>query len=85
MKSKKIRTRGKVKLSELYRNLKVGDKVALIRNLSEKLSFPIRMEGRTGTIEGKQGNAYKIVLQDFNEEKRFIIKPVHLRKIVDKK
>ncbi len=85
MKSKKIRTRGKVKLSELYRNLKAGDKVALARNLSEKLCFPIRMEGRTGTIEGKRGNAYIIKLNDFNEEKRFIIKPEHLRKMGDKK
>jgi len=81
MKAKKIRTRGKVKLSELFKNLKTGDRVALKRNLSEKASFPKRMEGKTGTIESKQGNAYKIVLNDFNEVKRFIITPLHLKKL----
>ncbi len=81
MKSKQIRTRGKKKLSELFHEFKVGDKVALVRNLSEKASFPERMEGRTGIIEGRQGKAYKIKLNDFNEEKQFIVKSVHLKKI----
>jgi len=81
MKKKNIREKGKMKLSRIFQELKEGDRVALVRELSVKASFPKRIEGKTGTVEGKRGKAYIVKIKDYNEEKRFIVKPVHLKKI----
>ena len=81
MKSKNIREKGKMKFSRIFQNLKEGDKVALIRELSLKDSFPARMEGKTGFIEGRRGKAYIVKIRDYNEEKTFIVKPINLKKL----
>jgi len=81
MKKKKIRTKGKVKLSEYFKNLEKGDKVAVRRELNQKSSFPARIQGRTGVIEEKRGKSYIVKLLDNRQEKRFIIEAIHLRKL----
>ena len=80
-KQKRIRTRGKLKLSRIFQSLKEGDKVAIDRELSVRGSFPERIEGRTGTIVGKRGKAYIIKIRVYNQEKSFIINPIHLKKL----
>lgn len=82
MKGKKsIRERGKVKLSKMFQELKIGDKVALVKDPGFSANFPSRIQGNTGIIESKRGKAYIIKLKDFNEEKRYIVEPIHLKKI----
>ena len=81
MKQKKIREKGKLKLSRIFQELKEGDRVAVVRELAEKASFPGRIEGKTGTIEERRGKAYIVKIKDYNQEKKFIIKPIHLRKL----
>ena len=81
LKRKKTREKGKLKFSRSFQQLKQGDKVAIVRELSLKANFPKRIQGRTGVIEGKKGKAYIIKLMDYNEEKRFIIEPIHLKKV----
>ena len=54
-KRKKIRTRGKLSLSRYFQELKEGDRVAIAREPSVQSSFPERMQGRTGVVEGKRG------------------------------
>jgi len=81
MKRKSIREKGKLKFSRIFQELKEGDKVAIVREPSLKRNFPERMEGKTGVIEGKRGKAYIVKLRDYNEEKKFIIKPIHLKKL----
>ncbi len=79
MKQEKSKTIGKV--SKIFQELKKGDNVAVAVEPSEAFYSPKRMLGRTGVIEGKRGKAYIVKIRDFNKEKRFIIRPVHLRKL----
>ena len=80
-KRKPIRTRGKLQLSKYFQELKQGDSVAVVREASVGSNFPKRLQGRTGKVKGKRGNAYFVTIKDQNKEKEFIIKPIHLRKI----
>ena len=78
---KKVRTRGKLQLSRYFQKLKEGIKVSIVRERSITGSFPKRIQGRTGVVEAKRGRAYMIKLKDQNKEKRFLIEPIHLKKI----
>ncbi len=78
---KKIRTRGKIQLSRYFQDFEKGEKVAVIRERAIPSSFPVRLQGRTGTIEEKRGKAYIVKIKDQNKEKKFIIEPIHLKKI----
>ncbi|MBA7647730.1 hypothetical protein ES703_55509 [subsurface metagenome] len=80
-KRKKTRTRGKLQLSRYFQKLEKGDSVAVVRELSIKSSFPVRLQGRTGLIEGKRGKAYIVKIKDQSKEKKFLIEPIHLKKI----
>jgi len=81
VRTKKMQEKGKVKLSRYFQELKIGDKVSIIREASQKASFPERMQGKTGVIEEKRGKAYIVKLNDYNQEKRFIIQAIHLKKV----
>ena len=81
MKSKNIRTRGKIPLSRYFKELKEGDTVAVVRELSIRTNFPERLQGRTGVVEGKRGKAYIVKLKDQEKEKKFLIEPIHLKKL----
>lgn len=78
---KKVRTRGKIQLSRYFQEMKKGDFVAIVREPSVQSSFPVRIQGRTGKVEGRRGKAYMINLRDQNKEKKFLIEPIHLKKI----
>jgi len=80
-KRKPIRTRGKLSFSRYFQNLKKGDSVAVIKESAVQSSFPTRLQGRTGLIEGKRGKSYIIKIKDQSKEKRFLIEPIHLKKI----
>lgn len=80
-KGKKIRTRGKIQLSRYFQNLKEGDDVSIVRDLSVEFNFPERLQGRTGIVAEKRGRAYVVKIMDHNKEKKFIIEPIHLKKI----
>lgn len=84
---KKIRTRGKFSFSNYFRKFNDGDIVAVVRERSLKINFPERLQGRTGTIIGKRGRAYNVLIKDITKPKQFLIEPVHLKKIkqIDKK
>jgi large subunit ribosomal protein L21e len=81
VKTKNARNRGKISLSTYFQNLKAGDPVAVIKDVSIASSFPLRLQGRTGNIIEKRGRAYIVKIKDQNKEKRFIIEPIHLKKI----
>jgi large subunit ribosomal protein L21e len=76
---KKKKSKGKI--SRIFQQLEEGDRVGVTIEPSEKTGFPKRMQGRTGVVEGKRGKAYIVKIADGNKNKRFIIKPVHLRKL----
>jgi len=81
LKRKKIRERGKLNFSRYFKDLKEGDRVAIVRELSLEGSFPKTIQGRTGIIEGKRGNSYIVNLRMIGKEKKFIVHPVHLKKL----
>jgi large subunit ribosomal protein L21e len=80
-KRKPVRTRGKLQLSRYFQELKEGDAVAIVKEPSVKANFSKRLQGRTGVVEGKRGRAYLIKVKDINKEKRFLMAPIHLKKI----
>jgi large subunit ribosomal protein L21e len=80
-KSKSIREKGKIPLSRIFTKFNEGDKVSLVHNLSFPRPFHERMQGRTGVIKGKRGEAYIIEIQDGKRKKTFMINQIHLKKI----
>ena len=80
-KRKNVRTRGKLQLSKYFQELEVGEKVAVINEKAVASTFPVRLQGRTGVVEEKRGKAYVIKINDSNKEKKFLIEPIHLKKI----
>ena len=80
-KRKPVRTRGKLQLSRYFQDLKQGDSVAVSKEASVNSNFPKRLQGRTGVVESKRGRAYIVNIKDQDKEKKFIIPPIHLKKI----
>ncbi len=81
VKKKNVRQQGKIQLSEYFKKLKRGEKVAIIREKSIDAKFPKRMQGRTGKVGEQRGNSYVVEVKDSNKPKKFIIKPIHLRRL----
>ena len=80
-KRKQVRTRGKLQFSKYFQELKKGDAVAVVREASVQSSFPIRLQGRTGFVEERRGKVYVVNIKDQTKEKKFLIEPIHLKKI----
>jgi len=78
---KKIKTRGKIQLSRYFQSLNEGDNVSVVKDVSIASSFPERLQGRTGIVVEKRGRAYVVKIMDHDKEKKFIIEPIHLKKI----
>ncbi len=78
---KKIRTKGKLQFRRYFQELEKGDSVAIVKELAVQSSFPARLQGRTGLVESKRGKAYIIKIKDQAKEKKFLIEPIHLKKI----
>jgi len=78
---KNVRQRGKIQLSEYFKELKIGDNVAIINEASIPSSFPQRVIGRTAKIVAERGNSKVVEIMDGNLRKQFIIHPIHLKKL----
>ena len=81
IKRKNIREHGKIRLSKYFQEFKKDERVAVKRELAVQPKFPKKLQGRSGVVKGKRGNAYVIKMNDLNKEKTYIIHPVHLRKL----
>lgn len=81
VRKKKIREKGKLQLSKYFQELNNGDFVAIVKEPSVQAKFPERIQGRTGLVEGKRGMSYIIKIRDQEKEKKFLIAPIHLKKI----
>lgn len=80
-KSKKVRTRGKIKLSAYFKKFKAGDKVAVVNEKGVKSGFPQRIVGKSGKITGVRGKCLEVEIANGKKKKTFIIHPVHLKKL----
>jgi ribosomal protein L21E len=82
---KPIRKRGKIQFSRYFQEFKKGDSVTVVVEKAIHSTFPKRLQGRTGKIEKKIGRSYCVKINDQTKEKEFIISPIHLKKIKNKK
>lgn len=78
---KSVRTKGKISFSRYFQEFKEGERAAVVKEISMFSSFPKNIQGRTGVIEKKIGRSYMIKIKDKNKEKKYIIAPMHLKKI----
>ena len=78
---KRIREKGKLRLSEYFRKFSDGDKIGVVTNVGVRASFPRRIRGMSGNVVGSRGKFKLIEIKDGNKLKTFIIHPVHLRKL----
>jgi len=80
-KSKKIRTRGKIRLSAYFKKFKEKGKVAVVKEQGVRSAFPQRIIGKSGTVVGSRGRYLEVEIADGKKKKTFIIHPVHLKKL----
>ena len=86
LKRKRIRQRGKFSFMKYFQKFDSGDSVAVVRELTiQSPGFPKRIQGRTGRIIEKKGSAYVVEIKDYNTPKRYTIRPIHLKKILEAK
>jgi len=78
---KSVRTRGKIQLSKYFQEFENGDKVGVTIERAIDFSFPERLQGNTGVVEGKRGRHYIINIKTQDKNKKFLIAPVHLKKL----
>jgi len=83
--TKKPREKGKFSFSRYFQKFREGESVAVVRELAMKAGFPKRIQGRTGRVVKKQGTAYEVEIKDFNKPKKYLIRPIHLKKILEAK
>ena len=78
---KEKRNRGKISLSNYFQSFNAGDKVYLyVESAIQKGMYHPRFMGKSGIINGKRGNCYKVSIIDGSKEKTLIVHPVHLRR-----
>lgn len=83
-KYKPIRTKGKISFTRFFQKFSPGDSVAVVKELSIPFGFSKRVQGRTGRVIEKRGSAYYVEIRDLGKLKRYAIKPIHLKKIMEK-
>lgn len=80
---KDLRQKGKLSLRKYFQEFSVGDVVCLKAEPSVQggMYFP-RFHGRKGTVIGQRGSSYIVTLKDGGVQKKFIVRPIHLEKIM---
>ena len=81
VKGKKIREKGKFKLSQFFKKINDNISVSIVINKSFRASFPKRLNGKSGKTVGTRGKFKLVVIKEGNKTKTFIIHPIHLKKL----
>jgi len=76
---KKVREKGKLKLSSYFKKIDDDAKVAIVTDLGVRAAFPKRIKGMSGKVLGSRGKFKIVQIKDGNKMKTFIIHPVHLK------
>jgi len=84
LKRKKPRQKGKFSFTKYFQSFQPGDSVAVVQELSLPFGYVKKIQGRTGRVIAKRGTAYYVAIKDLNKEKKYLIRPIHLRKIETK-
>jgi len=80
-KTNRIRSKKRVGLGKIFQEFKEDEAVAVVKEPSIASSFPLRLQGLTGTVGKKRGRSYMIEIKTQNKIKNFLIDPVHLKRI----
>ncbi len=79
------RYRGKIPISRILYEYKIGEKVAIVIEPSFHKGMPHpRFHGKTGEIVEKRGRAYVVKIKDLNKVKYVIARPEHLKPLESK-
>lgn len=78
---KRVREKGKLKLSSYFKKINDGERVALVIDRGVRASFPKRLMGMSGKVMSSRGRFKLVEIKDGNKLKTFIIHPVHLKKL----
>ncbi len=81
VKGRRVREKGKLRLSDYFKKIEEGSNVAVVANKGVRSSFPKRIQGKSGKVVGTRGNFKLVELNDGNKKKIFILHPIHLRKL----
>jgi len=81
IKRKRQRTHGKIKFSRYFQDFEKGERVSVVSELALQPSFPKKLQGRSGIVDGKKGSHYIVKIKDLNKEKTYLIHPVHLKRL----
>lgn len=81
LKRKKPREKGKISFTKFFQVFKPGESVAVVRELSIPFGYSKRLQGKTGKVIEKRGQAYYVEIKDYNMNKKYLIRPIHLKKI----
>jgi large subunit ribosomal protein L21e len=82
--TKKVRERGKLPLSRLLTEYKVGDKVIIRIDSAVHKGMPNkRFQGLVATVVNKRGKAYVLTIQQPRSVRTLIALPHHLRMHLD--
>lgn len=85
LKHKRTRDKGKISFTKYFQKFAPGERISVVRELSIPLGYSKRIQGRTGKVIEKRGAAYYVEISDLGKTKKYLIKPIHLKKIEDVK
>ena len=77
--AKKIRDKGKIRLSSYFKVIEDGERVAVVDERGVRMSFPQRLRGMSGVVKKARGKFKEVEIKDGNKLKTFVIHPVHLK------
>jgi len=78
---KRVREKGKLRLSSYFKKIEDGANVALVTDCGVRISYPKRLKGMSGKVAGSRGKFKLVEIKDGNKLKTLIVHPVHLRKL----
>ncbi len=79
--TKNLRSRRKLTVSDKVRQFKVGNPVLVsVKPRIEGMPAP-RYHGKYGKILEKQGSAYIVEVKDGKSKKRLVVSPIHLQEV----
>ena len=76
---KKVREKGKLRLSRYFKKIDDGADVAIVIDRGVRAAFPKRIQGLSGKVLESRGKFKLVQIKDGNKLKTFIMHPVHLR------
>jgi large subunit ribosomal protein L21e len=82
LKYKKLREKGKFSFTKFFQKFQPGDSVAVVMDLGFPFAYSKRLQGRTGKVLEKRGGAYYVEIKDFNKIKRYLLRAIHLKRIL---